>query len=92
MPNRNPETIAPEVVLEHCGITVFHTYRGGSFEESRMTYWFTMNPDDLEEPDHFDVRELRAWGEVTQGDENSRILNALRRAIDNGEIGGNEPC
>ena len=74
------------------GVTVFHTYRGGLFEEGRITCWFTVNPNDLEEPDHFDVRELRAWVEVAQGHEGSRLVTSLRRAIENGEIGGNEPC
>jgi hypothetical protein len=92
MPYLNPETIAPEIALEHGGVTVFHTYRDGVLEEGRMTCWFTLNPDDLEELDHFDVRELRAWVDISPGDEDTRILAALRHAIDNGEIGGNEPC
>jgi hypothetical protein len=82
--------ITPETALEHGEVTIFHTYRGGVFEEGRMSCWFTTNPDDLEELDHFDVRELRAWAEVPPGDEDVRILAALRLAIDNGEIGGTE--
>ncbi len=91
MPYRNPETLTPEIALEHAGVIIFHTYRGGVFEEGRMSCWFTTNPDDLEELDHFDVRQLRAWMEVPPGDEKTRVLAALRHAIDNGEIGGGEP-
>ena len=86
MPYREPRIVQSKTALKYHGGTVFHTYRHGLLEEGRMTYWFTLNPDDLEEVDHFDVRTLRAWNEVPPGEEDTRIRAALRRAIDTGEI------
>lgn len=63
-----------EIVLVHNGVTVYHAYKEGWFED-RLFYWFSLSRDD--DAEEFDVRELRAH----QSDD---IATTLRSAIDAG--------
>ena len=88
MPYQSENTIIPpETAVSHQGVSVYHTYRSGEAEEGHRTFWFTLNSDDLIEPDHFDVRTLSPWSEPLEGaDEDEHIKTVLRRAIEAGEL------
>src|SRR5512136_1940236 len=64
--------IDPELLLEHQGIRVFHTYKNDDYNQGAKRYWFTLNPqcgelDQLcdERPCRhvFDARGLSTWRE-----------------------------
>ena len=64
--------IDPELLLEHQGVRVFHTYKDDDYDQGAKHYWFTLNPqcgelDQLcdERPCRhvFDVRGLSTWRE-----------------------------
>ena len=99
MPYTPQDNIPPEVALQHAGTTIYHLYRNGELEGGMMTYWFTTNPDDLDVDGQFDVRELNAWQKHPfppyaeyadkarhSEEETKHILEALKTAIDSGEL------
>lgn len=53
--------VAPEIVLTHNGVTIYHTYKNDEIEQGPSDYWFTLDPDDTEidGETRFDVRELQ---------------------------------
>ncbi len=62
--------IDPDLLLEHQGVRVFHTYKDDEYDQGAKRYWFTLNSlcghlDQLceEQPCRhvFDVRELSTW-------------------------------
>jgi hypothetical protein len=36
--------IDPELLLEHQGVRVFHTYKDDDYDQGAKCYWFTLNP------------------------------------------------
>ncbi len=47
--------VEPEVIVEHKGVSVYHTYKNG-YMDARMTFWYKL---DIEENgEQFDIREL----------------------------------
>lgn len=68
----------PEAVVEHNGVTVYHTYKDGDY---RSEFWYTLDQsdDDWEGESAFDVRDLGVEGDV-EGDHKE----ILRAAIDAG--------
>jgi hypothetical protein len=72
------EWVAPEVFLEHEGVVVYHSYKDNDMG-SRMTYWYTTNPEHCEEiggevdPYEFDVRDLT----VDARDAPRQVVDAL---------------
>jgi len=67
----------PEIVVEHNGVTVYHTYKDGEYAAS---YWYTLDPsqDDWECESAFDIRDLAV---NVESDNHEDIL---RVAIDAG--------
>jgi len=62
--------IDPELLLEHQGVRVFHTYKEDDYDQGAKPYSFTLNPqcgvaDSLCEDQPcrhvFDVQELSTW-------------------------------
>ena len=62
--------VDPELVLEHRGVRVFHTYKDDDVNQGQRRYWYTINPqcgvaDSLCEDQPcrhvFDVRALSTW-------------------------------
>ena len=67
--------IDPELLLEHRGIRVFHTYKEDDYDQGARRYWFTVNSlcgeldrlcDDQPCRHVFDVRELSTWKALEQ--------------------------
>jgi hypothetical protein len=87
-----PKTVKPKIAVSHGGLCVYHTYRGGYVDGGTLRFWFTLNPDDLNELDHFDVRDLPSWNENPQSkgpsfERDDRFVQAvLCRAIEKSEI------
>jgi hypothetical protein len=87
-----PKTVKPRIAVSHGGVSVYHTYRGGYVDGGTLRFWFTLNPDDLNELDHFDVRDLPSWDEMLQSKASSIAQDdpfartVLRRAIEKREI------
>lgn len=79
--------VKPKVFLRHKGVKVYHFYEDEQ-EEDRQFYWFAMHEDPY--PDPFDVRELSTWKPVKDGatyaEEDCQIRQAMRLAIDKGEL------
>lgn len=76
--------IAPEVFLEHNGVTVYHTYQDNDYEAGPMEYWFTLNGEDDDDDDHFDVRDLDVPSRARMETEPGMIKTVIREAIDLG--------
>jgi hypothetical protein len=87
-----PKTQKPKIAVSHGGVSVYHTYRGGYVDGGTLRFWFTLNPDDLNDLDHFDVRELPSWDEMLQpkagsvAQDDRFVRTVLRRAIEKCEI------
>lgn len=52
------EWVAPEVFMQHKGVTIYHTYDDGDFNNGPMKFWYTTCENDTEVKFHFDVRDL----------------------------------
>lgn len=75
------EWIEPDTLIEHNGITIFHTYEEGDYEDVN-TYWYCASVDGVyEHGAEFDVRHLSTWS-----DDAPDIPGAIKAAIDSGEI------
>lgn len=62
MPTKNVY-VKPQVFMRYKGVTVYHTYECGEFDEQN-TYHFCTVPEDADSDDsgvQFDVRELGLW-------------------------------
>ena len=64
--------VEPELLVEHQGVRVFHTYKEDDYNQGTKHYWFTVNSlcgeldrlcDDQPCRHVFDVRELSTWQE-----------------------------
>jgi len=99
MPYTPRQLIAPEIVLHHLDVTIYHTYRNDELESGALTYSFTTHPDDLDVTHHFDVRELAVWKadpfvvpttrekrKSWTTDEDQHIRKILVQGIESGEI------
>jgi hypothetical protein len=99
MPFAPRQILPPEVALTHQGITVFHTYRNDEIESGKLTYQFTVIPDDMVMEGRFDVRELPEWlqdpflipvtaqaKKTWSEDEDQHIRLILSRAIESGSL------
>jgi hypothetical protein len=62
--------VEPELLVEHQGVRVFHTYKDDDYDQGAKRYWFTVNSlcgeldrlcDDQPCRHVFDVRELSSW-------------------------------
>ena len=62
--------VEPELLVEHQGVRVFHTYKEDDFDQGAQRYWFTVNSlcgeldrrcDDQPCRHVFDVHELSTW-------------------------------
>jgi hypothetical protein len=62
--------IDPELLLEHQGVRVFHTYKDDDYDQGAKRYWLTLNSlcgeldclcEDQPCRHVFDVRELSTW-------------------------------
>jgi hypothetical protein len=80
--------------LEHAGVWVYHTYENADINlGGQQQYWFVTHAyHGVDEA--FDVRELSTfagWKGVDYGDAyQMHIANAIRKAIDAGELEANE--
>ena|SRR5579862_4111301 len=64
----------PELLLQHNGIRVFHTYKDDDINQGRRCYWLTVSPDCgvvsglcSQQPCRhvFDVRALSTWRQAS---------------------------
>lgn len=76
------------VAFTYLGVTIYHTFKDNDPWERLMRYWFSLSAD-VDGP-AFDVRELRAWNEVSEEEAapRSRQEVALCLAIATGELTG----
>lgn len=59
------EWVAPEKLLKHKGVTVYHTYKDDEIDQSQRWYHFVTDESDGEDGDSaFDVRDLSTWTEL----------------------------
>ena len=67
--------VEPELLLQHQGVRVFHTYKEDDYDQGAKRYWFTVNSmcgeldrlcDDQPCRHVFDVRELSTWKALEQ--------------------------
>jgi hypothetical protein len=68
----------PTEVLTHEGVTVYHVYRNGFWDQGAYEFHYTA--DITESADSFDIRDLESYKE---GMEHSEVL---KLAIERGEI------
>jgi len=80
------EEVPAEKLLDHNGVSIFHTYKHDDMDSLCRTYWFVTDAYEGEEQ-AFDVRELPTWtapADLKQLD--AAIATAMRKAIDAGVI------
>jgi hypothetical protein len=79
--------IKPAKFLTRKGVSVYHTHREDDAEGVMNCYWFVTNPSHGEDgSSSFDVRDLAAYAKATGATEDERIKNAIKAAIDSGEL------
>ena len=79
----------PEIYLQHKGVTVYRTYVDNELEQGCRTYWFTLNAEDFEQEDEFDVRDLQpTWRKLGSLETDARIKETLRVSIERGKLPG----
>jgi hypothetical protein len=67
----------PAVAVTHQGVTVYHVYKNGYWDQGHYVFQYTT--DITEQANPFDIRDLESF---RNGDDNSTIL---KRAIERGE-------
>jgi hypothetical protein len=79
----------PEIAVAYGGTIVYHTYKSDDIQ-NRNEYHFTLDNLYTEngESESFDVRDLEAWVGIAYrcGPLDDRVMAALKRAIDTGEL------
>lgn len=88
------EWVDPAIYLDHKGVKVWCTYKGNNIESSAHVNWYTLDPMCGEDECNcrgsdrclamFDVRDLKSWNNDLEV--NEPIKNAMRVAIDSGEL------
>jgi len=66
--------VPPEAYLMHRGITIYHTYKEGSFEQ-RWEYWYTTSETESDDYE-FDARDLPG-----EGSSDTKIRNAIDKKL-----------
>ena len=67
--------VEPELFIEYAGISIYHTYKSGDFND-RSEHWYTTSLIE-EEGFEFDIRDIKEKLKVEEDDHTIILINAI---------------
>ena len=84
MPYKLTEAPA-ELFMEHAGVRVYCTYKNDEIDNSRLYFWFVLDPYTSEQ-EAFDVRALPGGADLNYYSSPLAVCEVLKAAIDDGSL------